>query len=463
MFNKEDFICLIEKKAKEYGYLEEAKKELELFISYGQLEYLYIVNKFVLALRDNDIPSSLAIRGASSLIAYILDFHKINPIKYHLSNSLFFETDYEDDIAGPRFDISVPSRYKHRAIDILNNIAELETTRKTASTFFFKEHLTYRVGIFESYLLDNLIEVTSFYIPLSKISNWINVDFSNLVDKDSIDYMLKKYDGGYYLPNLNGCISGLLPSFYELLNAAKPKSLYELAIINCLNQSIFKSRKKLINFIKEEGLSNVIYDKNQLLDILVNGYEFLKETAIELIEHVFKTNYLSERDELMLDSHGVPSYIKEQLTNIKFLYWMPASLEQIRVAYFLAKVKQAHYEYFTNRIQIKDYDTSVGPFFYIDKEIYVCKESLASFNGDLRFFDSSTSHMEFFDTLAIDADYGNFPRGRVIFDNYHKMFIVYMDKVLMNDAIKSLIISSFRLDKRRTVFRRDSHYTHDGL
>lgn len=463
MFNKKDFICSIEKKAKEYGYLEEVNKELELFNQYGQLEYLYIVNEFTLALRENDIPSSLAIRGASSLIAYILDIHKINPVKYELSNTLFFETDYEDDIAGPRFDIYVPSRYKNRAIEILNNITELETTRKTVSTFFFKNHLTYRVGIFESSLLENLIEVTRFYILLSKISNWINVDFSNLVDKDSIDYMLKNYYGGYNMPNLNGCISGQLPSFYELLNAAKPKSLYELAIINCLNQSIFKSRKKLVNFIKEEGLSNVIYDKNKLLDILVNGYEFSKEDAIELIEHVFKTNYLSKRDELILDSHDVPSYIKEQMTNIKFLYWMPASLEQIRVAYFLAKVKQAHYDYFTNRIRIKDHDSSVGPFFYIDKEIYACRESLASFNGDLRFFDSSTSHMEFFYMLAIDADYGNFPRGRVIYDNYHKTFIVYMDKVLMDETIKSSIINGFRLDKRRTVFRRDSHYTHDGL
>ena len=41
--------------------------------------------------------------------------------------------------------------------------------------------------------------------------------------------------------------------------------------------------------------------------------------------------------------------------------------------------------------------------------------------------------------------------------------MVYIDRVLDKQEIKELIIKTFNLDKDMTVFRKDSHYTHDGL
>ena len=65
--------------------------------------------------------------------------------------------------------------------------------------------------------------------------------------------------------------------------------------------------------------------------------------------------------------------------------------------------------------------------------------------------------------LGIDGDYGNYPRGRVIFDNFHRKFIVYLDKALDKKEIKESIKLTYCLEEERTVFKRDAHYTHDFL
>lgn len=265
------------------------------------------------------------------------------------------------------------------------------------------------------------------------------------------------------MPNLNGCIFGIPSEFYELMEAGKPQDLYDLAIINCLNQGIFVSRKKLIRFIKEEGLRNVIYDKNQLLDILTSGYDMAKDVAIELIEHAMRTNRLSERDELILDSLGVPKSIQEQTANIKYLYSMPASFEEIRLSYYLAQIKDWLPGEFEGLIPVPYIHSFVGPFFYINKRLYSYTDSLTNHNGNVRFFDAPISHFDYFNTLGIDGDYGNYPRGRVIFDNFHKKFLVYLDKDLMSDDIKKSIMLAYCLEEGQTVFRRDAHYTHDWL
>ena len=44
--------------------------------------------------------------------------------------------------------------------------------------------------------------------------------------------------------------------------------------------------------------------------------------------------------------------------------------------------------------------------------------------------------MDFFDTLNIDGDYGNYPRGRVVYDSLKDKYIVYMDKSIMTEDIK---------------------------
>ena len=83
----------------------------------------------------------------------------------------------------------------------------------------------------------------------------------------------------------------------------------------------------------------------------------------------------------------------------------------------------------------------------------------------LRFFDSSVSHLTYFDSLGREGDYGNYPRGRVLFDNYRRRFYVYLDKSLNNEKIRKRIIEEFNLYnyRYRTYFKEDEHYCHDEL
>ena len=105
----------------------------------------------------------------------------------------------------------------------------------------------------------------------------------------------------------------------------------------------------------------------------------------------------------------------------------------------------------------------VGPFFYIDKKVVAIKRPASSFDPRQSFFNEEMSHFEFFLTLGVAGDYGNYPRGRVIYDNDRERFIVYLDKTLRNEETKEQIVREFELPSRGTAFRLDAHYQHDFL
>ena len=69
----------------------------------------------------------------------------------------------------------------------------------------------------------------------------------------------------------------------------------------------------------------------------------------------------------------------------------------------------------------------------------------------------------FFESLGIDDDYGHHPRGRVIYDNLNRRFLVYLDRSLLEKKKEELIIKEFKLENMRVRFLLDEHYEHDGL
>ena len=463
LFHEQTFINSLLEKAKEYRF--DITYELEQFKKYHQLEYLFLVKKYVEALRENELPVTLRMRGASSQIAYLLGIHRINPVQHSLSSTLFFEMEYKDGGLGPRFDVCVPWSHRDYAIELLNDLLGIDIEKSggslCGSVFFLKRNPNYRIGVLGNVLLDRLVDVVHDVDHDDNAALLLSYDFSELNNKECLKFMLQekrfKKPGVY---NLNRCIHGSLPRFYELMEAGKPQDLYDLAIINCLNRGIFVSKKKLISFIKENGLKNVIYDQNQLLDVLINWYYMSTEVATELIYHAFHDNRLSERDELILDSLGVPKNIQEQMTNIKFLYSMPASMEEMKVSYKLAETKYflpCEFE------ECVDKHSFIGPFFYINKRLYAYAHTFADDRSKSKFFNAPISHAEYFDSLGIEGDYGNYPRGRVIYDNLHKKFLVYLDKDLMTEDIKKKIMSAYCLVERNTAFKTDEHYTHDDL
>ena len=118
---------------------------------------------------------------------------------------------------------------------------------------------------------------------------------------------------------------------------------------------------------------------------------------------------------------------------------------------------------FINEIQQMDSTTFVGPFFYIGGKIFASKKKVSPFDQKQRFFDSEISHFDFFNTLLIDGDYGNYPRGRVIYDSLNSTYLIYMDKSLFRKNIKEQILMEFGLQDEKVSFKNDTHYTHDYL
>ena len=226
---------------------------------------------------------------------------------------------------------------------------------------------------------------------------------------------------------------------------------------------IFNNRKLLIRHIKEYGLNNIICCREQLYNILCDAYDIPIDRVDNIRFSLSHFHHLSEADELILESNEVPSYIINQLKNIRYLPYACHSVIGVELLYQLTYLKFYYRDDFKASLPKLEQDAYVGQFFYIDSKIRGSIESIKDFDSELRFFDSKESHFLLFNSLNIDGDYVNYPRGRVIYDNYHKKFIVYMDKSLMNKDIKEKIKKVFFLEDKKVVFRRDEHYTHDRL
>lgn len=182
-----------------------------------------------------------------------------------------------------------------------------------------------------------------------------------------------------------------------------------------------------------------INTKEKLYDVLTSIYDVEEKTALIIVENLGSRHRLSESEEILLLSHGIPQEFLDYIQTNKNL----------------------------NQIHIEEGEESnislVGPFFYICKKLYTHSVPMSEFKKGERFYNDPISHLEFFDALGIDGDYGNYPRGRVIYDSLKDKYIVYMDKSIMTEDIKHSVMLAYYLDKSKTMFRRDAHYTHNYL
>ena len=182
-----------------------------------------------------------------------------------------------------------------------------------------------------------------------------------------------------------------------------------------------------------------INTKEELYDVLTSIYDVEEKTALIIVENLGSRHRLSESEEILLLSHEIPQEFLDYIQTNKNL----------------------------NQIHIEEGEestiSSVGPFFYINKKLYTHSVPMFEFKKDERFYNDPISHLDFFDALGIEGDYGNYPRGRVIYDSLKDKYIVYMDKSIMTEDIKHSVMLAYCLDKSKTVFRRDAHYTHNYL
>ena len=124
----------------------------------------------------------------------------------------------------------------------------------------------------------------------------------------------------------------------------------------------------------------------------------------------------------------------------------------------ITKINWEYHKYFFNQY--------VGPFFYIDGEFKYLKMDITDGDFGESFINHPTSHFDFFNFFNIDdsVDYGNYPRGRVIFNNSTNEFYIYVDRYLYDkkeliDEIKKI----YNLTGYNNIVKKDSHYTHSGF
>ncbi len=124
----------------------------------------------------------------------------------------------------------------------------------------------------------------------------------------------------------------------------------------------------------------------------------------------------------------------------------------------IKKINWEYHKYF--------YHQYVGPFFYINGQIKALKMDYTDGNFTDEFINHPTSHFDYFNLYNLDStlDYGNFPRGRVIFNNETNEFYLYIDKELLDkkeiiNGIKKL----YNLTSSNVLILKDEHYTHDEL
>ncbi len=130
-----------------------------------------------------------------------------------------------------------------------------------------------------------------------------------------------------------------------------------------------------------------------------------------------------------------------------------------RIDNYIDEIKAVVWEYHTYF-----YTIFVGPFFFIDGKIKGVRMSFTQGDFNDYFINSMISHFTYFYASHLEGDYGNYPRGRVIYNNKTNEFYIYVDKSLKRnkDAINQ-IMKRYRLVTNNTLIKVDEHYTHDDL
>ena len=446
LFNQKEFEALILKKAKEIDDPGVAELELEAYKKKDLLEYLFYVYRFCKALKKNKI---LYLVRYGFFPTYMMEILGVDDFPEVING--FPISKYDND-KEDIFQIYIPNGFKDKVIKLFSEITNCSEIPDKYGKIFFGENEKYQI---------KLIQHTFLY-KLSLLPREI-IQSIKPYDKDVINFMIEEDKKGYYMSNLYGCVIGNIKHWDDLISAAKPKTIRDFQIIYALRSAIFTDIKLIAKHIKEYGLRNTIFNEERFYELLCDQYDIDLEEAKDIKSRLNVFEGLSESHELILKSSGIPDYIIEELNVLHYLPSHKRSLVSAQLTYCLAYIKFYHRDEFIKTLPLQQKEAYVGPFFYIDNIVHGHLEHVNDFEQDLRFFDSHKSHLDYFDTLLIDGDYGNYPRGRVVFDNYNKIFIVYLDKSLMTEVVENKIKATYCLANERVVFKSDSHYTHDGL
>ena len=157
-FKSEEFEELLLKKAEKLGLYQETLDELELYRKNNQIEYLFWVYNYVKLIKEDmfEYPI-LRMAGATSVCAYVLGIHMVNPIKYELSNKFFFQRHYKYNLS-PRFDITVPKSQMEEAVKILNRLVNNTVEVFIGGLYRFGDKKQFTIGLYGSNYLERCLQ-----------------------------------------------------------------------------------------------------------------------------------------------------------------------------------------------------------------------------------------------------------------------------------------------------------------
>lgn len=114
----------------------------------------------------------------------------------------------------------------------------------------------------------------------------------------------------------------------------------------------------------------------------------------------------------------------------------------------------------------------VGIFFMVGDRLFSYGDPVRDADSDGSFVNSDMLHIDYWEELKdffpelrkLEGDYGDWPRGRVLYNIYNDQYIIYLDACYINDsAMKQKILRDFNIrgkDAQNAVFLTDrSHYT----
>ncbi len=109
----------------------------------------------------------------------------------------------------------------------------------------------------------------------------------------------------------------------------------------------------------------------------------------------------------------------------------------------------------------------IGIFWFFKCKSIIASVPLEEGTDDGTFINGIYDHIDFWSIVKIKHpelrffEYEDVPRGIVLFSKKENIFFIYMDKTLLNQKNKDIIMNEFNLNDSRTRFMTDIHYTTD--
>jgi len=321
MIFDENYMKETEKRAYDFGFDE--KERIIDINNVNQLDYLFILKRFIELLNARNIPYDINWIHGTSFIDKIVFGSKDIDFEKEANEKGFKDIFYS---------VIVPISDRQESVRILCEILGENLEKPDDTKIIFGEEEKYKIGIIDSGYMDK------YKLRKESLKKHGTVITNN--DEEIVEYMIDPCYDENAIPNLRGCVRNVIDKYYDIMKVFNPVNLTDLAKVFCLVHSVFKDKKMVIEIIKEYGIDHTIYSREQMYYLLTTEYGVDTTTAVMTIDSMSFRRKLSETEEIVLGSYGVPDFIIKQINNIDHLHYLAYCFHSVRIAYELAFIKR---------------------------------------------------------------------------------------------------------------------------